>query len=73
MPVAAELATGEDGYGWKARGASGTYCAENTEPRWRQKESERARDPRLLQKEARHQEGGTNMRFRVRRAGLHFL
>lgn len=57
----------------ESRGASSTYCAENTEPRWRQKESERARDPRLLQKEAGLPEGGTNMRFRVRRAGLLFL
>lgn len=57
----------------ESRDASGTYCAEITEPRWRQKENERARDPRLLQKEAGRREGGTSMRFRVRRAGLYFL
>lgn len=49
--------------GWlriESSGEDRTYCARNAEPRWRRKESERERDPRLLQEEAWRRGRGHN-------------
>lgn len=45
----------------ESSGEDSTYCAGNAEPRWRQKESERERDPRLLPKDTRRRGRGQDL------------